>query len=208
MDNNLNARLIAVQAALKAPKGQYNKFGGYKYRSCEDILEAVKPLLADQGLTLTLTDEVLDIGGWHYVQATATVSNGSDSVSCRAYARESETKKGMDASQITGTASSYARKYALNGLFLIDDTKDADATQVEPERQPRPNEQGNATTPQARHRTMDELNRRMAEVAVAAGMDVATLDGMCRAAGCKTVDQAYEWIDTALQQGRIKPTKQ
>ena len=202
MDNNLNARLIAVQAALKAPKGQYNKFGGYKYRSCEDILEAVKPLLAEQGLTLTLTDEVLDIGGWHYVQATATVSNGSDSVSCRAYARESETKKGMDASQITGTASSYARKYALNGLFLIDDTKDADATQGAPEhpkQQPKPQQQPAGV----RHPTAEDLNKRMAEVASSAGMDVSTLQGMCKAAGCKKVDQAYAWLDTALAEGRI-----
>lgn len=136
MESNLNARLIAVQAALEAPKGQYNKFGGYKYRSCEDILEAVKPLLAEQGLALTLTDEVLDIGGWHYVQATATVTDGKESVSCKAYARESETKKGMDASQITGTASSYARKYALNGLFIIDDTKDADTMPPETQQKP------------------------------------------------------------------------
>ena len=121
-------KLVAVQAALKAPKGQFNKFGGYKYRSCEDILEAVKPLLLEQGLQLTITDEPVEVGGRIYIKATATVTDGSETATVSGYAREAETKKGMDESQITGTASSYARKYALNGLFLIDDTKDADAT--------------------------------------------------------------------------------
>lgn len=120
-------KLVAVQAALKAPKGQFNKFGGYKYRSCEDILEAVKPLLLEQGLQLTITDEPVEVGGRIYIKATATVTDGSETAAVSGYAREAETKKGMDESQITGTASSYARKYALNGLFLIDDTKDADA---------------------------------------------------------------------------------
>lgn len=121
-------KLVAVQTALKAPKGQFNKFGGYKYRSCEDILEAVKPLLLEQGLQLTITDEPVEVGGRIYIKATATVTDGSETAAVSGYAREAETKKGMDESQITGTASSYARKYALNGLFLIDDTKDADAT--------------------------------------------------------------------------------
>lgn len=121
-------KLVAVQAALKAPKGQFNKFGGYKYRSCEDILEAVKPLLLEQGLQLTITDEPVEVGGRIYIKATAKVTDGSETAAVSGYAREAETKKGMDESQITGTASSYARKYALNGLFLIDDTKDADAT--------------------------------------------------------------------------------
>ncbi|WP_251846974.1 ERF family protein [Enterococcus faecalis] len=119
-------KLIAVQIALKAPKGQYNSFGKYKYRSAEDILNAVKPLNAEQGLLLTLSDEPLLIGDWHYIKATATITDGIIKESFTAYARESLTKKGMDDSQITGTASSYARKYALNGLYLIDDTKDAD----------------------------------------------------------------------------------
>lgn len=119
-------KLIAVQTNLKAPKGQYNSFGKYKYRSAEDILNAVKPLNAEQGLLLTLSDEPLLIGDWHYIKATATITDGETEKSYTAYARESFTKKGMDDSQITGTASSYARKYALNGLYLIDDTKDAD----------------------------------------------------------------------------------
>lgn len=119
-------KLIKIQKGLKAPKGQFNKFGNYKYRSCEDILEAVKPLCAEEGMQLTISDEIVMIGDRYYVKATATVTDGSESASVTAYAREEETKKGMDSSQITGATSSYARKYALNGLFCIDDTKDAD----------------------------------------------------------------------------------
>ena len=137
-------KLINVQKALKAPKNQRNNFGGYNYRSCEDILEAVKPLLAKEGLLLTITDEVFEVGGRVYVRAVAEVTDGGKSYSVAGFAREEETRKGMDASQITGAASSYARKYALNGLFLIDDTKDADATNthgkvVEKEEEPLPN---------------------------------------------------------------------
>ena len=121
-------KLLAVQAELKAPKGQYNSFGKYKYRSCEDILEAVKPILAKVGATLVVGDELLIMGERYYIKAVATFMDAEtgDKVTNTAYAREEETKKGMDGSQITGTASSYARKYCLNGLFLIDDTKDAD----------------------------------------------------------------------------------
>lgn len=121
-------KLISIQTELKAPKGQLNKFGGYHYRSCEDILQAAKPLCAEQGLSLIVTDEIVEIGGRIYVKATATVSDGEFTASASGYAREADTKKGMDESQITGAASSYARKYALNGLFAIDDTKDADHT--------------------------------------------------------------------------------
>ena len=120
-------KLSRIQAALKAPKNQRNDFGKYNYRSCEDILEAVKPLLAKEGLVLTITDSVEMIGNRYYVKATATVTDGEKSISTTAFARESDDKKGMDAAQITGAASSYARKYTLNGLFCIDDTKDADA---------------------------------------------------------------------------------
>ena len=121
--------LKKIQQELKAPKSQRNSFGNYNYRSCEDILEAVKPLLAKEDATLLLTDELVQIGDRYYVKATAKFICGvlsSNTVEVSAFAREAETKKGMDDSQITGTASSYARKYALNGLFLIDDTKDAD----------------------------------------------------------------------------------
>lgn len=129
-EKTLIQRLIEVQAKLKAPKNQNNSYGGYKYRSCEDILEAVKPLLKEQELALVLSDEPIMVGEWHYIRATAKVIYGEDYFSNTAYARESEVKKGMDDSQITGTASSYARKYALNGLFAIDDTKDADTNEV------------------------------------------------------------------------------
>lgn len=116
-----------IQEELKAPKSQYNRFGGYAYRSVEDILTAVKPLLVKEKADLTLTDELVLIGDRYYVKATATYEDKDGKKVVTGYARESENKKGMDASQITGTASSYARKYALNGLFLIDDTKDADS---------------------------------------------------------------------------------
>ena len=119
-------QLIKIQQELKAPKGQLNKFGGYKYRNCEDILQAVKPLLGES--VLTLEDELVLIGERYYIKATATLRSEDASISTTAYAREEEAKKGMDASQITGSASSYARKYALNGLFAIDDTKDADSS--------------------------------------------------------------------------------
>lgn len=129
----ITENLLRIQQALKAPKNQKNTFGGYNYRSCEDILEAVKPILADEKVVLTLSDEIVEVGGRVYVKATATlrdIGNIVDGpvISVTAYAREELEKKGMDASQITGSASSYARKYALNGLFCIDDTKDADAT--------------------------------------------------------------------------------
>ena len=120
------SKLLEIQHRLKAPKGQYNSFGKYKYRSCEDILEAVKPILNDVGCTLTLSDEIVLIGDRFYVKATALLIGADTNHQVTAYAREDEDKKGMDGSQITGTASSYARKYALNGLFCIDDTKDAD----------------------------------------------------------------------------------
>lgn len=120
--------LNTIQSLLKAPKDQYNKFGNYKYRNCEDILEAVKPLLFSQSCTLTISDEIVMIGTRYYVRATATIKNANgETEMTTAYAREDESKKGMDASQITGSTSSYARKYALNGLFCIDDTKDSDS---------------------------------------------------------------------------------
>lgn len=123
-------KLLAVQSELKAPKGQYNSFGKYKYRSCEDIVESVKPILKKHKAILLLCDELVMIGNRFYVKASATFVDSEDgsSVSVDAYAREDESKKGMDGSQVTGASSSYARKYALNGLFAIDDTKDADAT--------------------------------------------------------------------------------
>ena len=142
--STIHEKLLAVQTALKAPKGQKNSFGDYNYRSCEDILEAVKLLLAQNGLILTLSDAIELVGSRFYVKATATLADLSECVdhdtciSVTAFAREEETKKGMDGSQITGAASSYARKYALNGLFCIDDTADSDATNDGKEGQTKP----------------------------------------------------------------------
>ena len=124
----ITEKLLTVQSKLKAPKNQKNSFGNYNYRSCEDIIEGVKPLLKEVGLILNLSDEITLIGDRYYLKAKASVSDGESVVEIFGYAREALNKKGMDESQITGTASSYARKYALNGLFAIDDTKDADAT--------------------------------------------------------------------------------
>ena len=125
MSKALIAKLAVIQKTLKAPKGQFNKFGKYKYRSCEDILEGLKLVL--DGLVVTVEDDVHMVGDRVYIKSTATLTDGESSITNSAFARESLNKKGMDDSQITGTASSYARKYALNGLFLIDDTKDADS---------------------------------------------------------------------------------
>ena len=134
---NITQKLIKVQSELKAPKGQKNTFGNYNYRSAEDILEAVKPLLSEQGLLMTITDIIEQIGERYYIQAKVILTDGEDTVEVTGYARESLNKKGMDDSQITGTASSYARKYAMNGLFLIDDTKDSDSNENRTERENR-----------------------------------------------------------------------
>ena len=129
----INIKLMNIQQELKAPKSQYNDFGKYAYRSCEDILEAVKPLLKKEKVVLTISDELQYIGNRYYIKATATLIDTESEaiISNSAYAREEETKKGMDGSQITGASSSYARKYALNGLFGIDDNKDSDTTNIQ-----------------------------------------------------------------------------
>jgi len=124
----INDKLVDIQGRLKAPKNQRNSFGNYNYRSCEDILEAVKPLLTEHNLTVNLTDETIQLGDLYFVQATAVISDGEKTIHVKAQAGINPNKKGMDIAQSFGASSSYARKYALNGLFLIDDTKDADAT--------------------------------------------------------------------------------
>ena len=131
MENkNVYQKLMEVQSKLKAPKGQYNSFGKYSYRSCEDILEALKPLLAEVGAIVNISDQVKLIGDRYYIEATAMFLdvNTGDSIISKAMAREDESKKGQDLAQLSGATSSYARKYALNGLFAIDDNKDSDAT--------------------------------------------------------------------------------
>lgn len=140
---SLVQKVVKIQNELKAPKGQFNKFGGYKYRSCEDIVESVKPILNTYGVMLNLSDEMVLIGDRYYIKAVAGLTDGTDVIQSVAFAREPQDLKGMSESQITGTASSYARKYALNGLLAIDDTKDPDtdefATQTgkEPKQEPK-----------------------------------------------------------------------
>ena len=135
----IGEKMIQIQSRLNAPKNQYNSFGKYTYRSCESILEAVKPLLKEQGCYMVITDDIFSEGDRVYVQAVVTITDAEsgETIQNSAFAREDESKKGMDGSQITGTASSYARKYALNGLFLIDDNKDADTDENHIEREAR-----------------------------------------------------------------------
>ncbi|MBR2160552.1 MAG: ERF family protein [Clostridia bacterium] len=149
-DKNIYEKLAIIQQDLKAPKNQYNSFGDYKYRSCEDILEAVKPLLKKLNLILRLNDELINIGDRYYIKALVAITDikTEASLSATAYARETENKPKMDAAQITGTASSYARKYALNGLFLIDDTKDADTDEHAKQTGAEPKQEKKATEKQ------------------------------------------------------------
>lgn len=157
-------KLNKIQCELKANKGQYNSFGKYKYRSCEDILEAVKPLLKETKTTLTINDEVVLIGDRYYVKATAILTDieTKETYSNSAYAREEENKKGMDASQVTGATSSYARKYALNGLLCIDDTKDNDTNELNEERTSRVEKQSVTTPTKEATSSMEQMQIKKA----------------------------------------------
>lgn len=190
-------KLVEIQSELKAPKSQNNTFGKYKYRSAEDILEAVKPLNAVQGLLLTLTDEPVLIGDWHYIKATATITDGKQSQVVTAYAREPEIKKGMDSSQITGTASSYARKYAMNGMYLIDDTKDADSDEYQ--------NQGNQQTQQYKKAPPKQQSQSGPKLASPAQRSAigAKVKGISEKQGTEQV-AVYQGAQTAL--GINKPT--
>lgn len=161
MKENVYGKLLSIQKELKAPKNQYNSFGRYNYRSCEDILEGVKPLLNKYKATLFVSDSLELIGTRFYVKATAKFvdTESGETVESSAYARESEEKKGMDSSQVTGATSSYARKYALNGLLLIDDNKDAD-TDAYQEQQNSASSQG-AKGKKATSKTEEQLNEEM-----------------------------------------------
>lgn len=175
------AALMAVQAELKAPKGQYNQFGKYDYRSAEDIIEAVKPLLKDNGLFLNMSDEVVLVGDRYYIKATVKVVDvvTGESVQTSALAREAAQKKGMDESQVTGTASSYARKYALNGLFAIDDNRDADTDEYA--RQTSQNASGNKGKPQGGG--SDEIRRKalhgLSDAMKRAGLSKEEVSAIC-----------------------------
>ena len=146
-EKNIYSLLNEVQAELRVPKGQWNDFGGFHYRSAEDILEAVKPLLYKRDMTLIMTDDAVMMGERHYIKATVTIYHGDQHISVSAYAREAESRPKMDVAQLTGSASSYARKYALNGLLLIDDIKDADTNEY--------NKQGNGK-PKAKAKPVDD----------------------------------------------------
>ncbi|EYE05433.1 ERF family protein [Escherichia coli] len=170
MKTELHKKLWAIQQTLNAPKNQRNNFGGYNYRSAEDILEAVKPLL--QNITLTVSDEIVLIGNRYYVKATATLSDGEDVIAVTAYAREEESKKGMDASQLTGATSSYARKYALNGLFCIDDARDPDTDAYAKQTGQQPRQQKNPPKQQPQQKKAppnpDEVLARFCDAAAKA----------------------------------------
>lgn len=188
------SKLTDIQRRLKAPKSNFNSFGKYNYRSCEDILEAVKPLLED--CTLYLSDEVVEIGGRIYVKATATFSDGKTETKVSAFAREADSKKGMDESQVTGTASSYARKYALNGLFLIDDTKDADTDEFakvqkkseQKKEKPVP-EEPTPITPLQKVKLQNLMTEEQWQKTIEKNGDPDTW----------TSDQAEKWIDAILR---------
>lgn len=170
MKKDLYSKLWTIQQSLNAPKGQYNKFGGYSYRSAEDILEAVKPLL--QNVTLMVSDEIVLIGDRYYVKATATLSDGEDSISATAFAREEKEQKGMTAGQLTGATSSYARKYALNGLFCIDDAKDLDTDAYAKQTGQQPRQQKNTPKQQPQQQKAppnpDEVLARFCDAAAKA----------------------------------------
>lgn len=172
MSSDFYSRLADIQAHLNAPKNQYNSFGKYKYRSCEDILEGVKPLL--NGLFLSISDEIVLIGDRYYVRSTATITDGTNSHSASAMAREEENKKGMDSAQVTGATSSYARKYCLNGLFGIDDAKDADTDEHKQQQSNAPQKPVRQTVTQpAKHvdnRTPQQLLEAFSEYALKASL--------------------------------------
>lgn len=171
-------KLMEIQTKIKAPKNLYNSFGKYKYRNAEGICEAVKPYLAEQKCALTLSDEIIDVGGRIYVKATATLRDTEtlESISVSAMARESEEKKGMDESQITGTASSYARKYALNGLFLLDDTKDADSDEHHNETE---GKKKRAEEEEAHDKAVEDISKmKISKIKVDALAEKAVADGV------------------------------
>lgn len=194
----IDRTLQAIQTELKAPKGQYNKFGNYKYRSCEDILEAVKPILAKYGATIIITDDIEVRGDRYYVRATAVLRVGEKVIgTTQAFAREPEEKRGMDSSQITGTASSYARKYALNGLLLIDDTKDEDSNELREEKAAKAASQKKIKTEEEMKATETQTIDSLALTAVKARLAKAeehlgkTLDeeALCKLVGCESLDK-------------------
>ena len=190
---NVYEKLMTVQTKLRAPKGQYNSFGKYSYRSCEDILEALKPLLGEVGAIVNVTDEIKLIGDRYYVEATASFidTETGERMIAKASAREAETKKGMDDSQVTGSVSSYARKYALNGLFAIDDNKDADST----------NTHGKEIKPNMTPTGITEAQlKRLFIIGNKAGIKKEVVEGTVRKIfGCEPKDMTKEQYDNICE---------
>lgn len=189
--------LQEIQTELKAPKGQYNSFGKYKYRSCEDILEAVKPLLKKHNAELILTDDIEVKGERFYVKATATIQKDGEVLgTTTAFAREPNEKKGMDDSQITGTASSYARKYALNGLLLIDDTKDEDSNELREEKAARTSKKSGVKSEEEMNETANQVIDELALTTIKARLNEVSLQlgkqldekALCKQIGCKSLE--------------------
>ena len=190
---NVYEKLMTVQTKLRAPKGQYNSFGKYSYRSCEDILEALKPLLAEVGAIVNVTDEIKLIGDRYYVEATASFidTETGERMIAKASAREAETKKGMDDSQVTGSVSSYARKYALNGLFAIDDNKDADSTNTH-SKEIKPNMTPTGIT--------EAQLKRLLAIGNKAGIKKEVVEGTVRKIfGCEAKDMTKEQYDNICE---------
>ena len=210
---NVYEKLMTVQTKLRAPKGQYNSYGGYSYRSCEDILEALKPLLAEVGAIVNISDEVKLIGDRFYVEATAMFLDceTGDSIVARASAREAQTRKGMDDSQITGAVSSYARKYALNGLFAIDDNKDADSTnthnkEIKPNMTPtkgtdKANTRSNEIKPNMKPTGITEAQlKRLYAIGNKAGIKKEVIEGTVRKIfNCEPKDMTKEQYDNICE---------
>lgn len=189
--SSLRENLSYIQAKLKASKNLYNSFGNYSYRSCEGILESLKPFLNDMGLTLTLTDQVVMMGDRFYIQATATIKDNYSQETAVAYAREADNKKGMDPAQVTGAASSYARKYALSGLFCIDDNRDADAYST-----------GEVTVEDTKVLNEDQV-ALIEQLAVAAKTDVKTICEAMKVSALKDIKESkYKAIVKRLEQKR------
>lgn len=172
---SISEKLLYIQSELKAPKNQRNSFGNYNYRSAEDILEALKPLLVKHKVTLIINDEIIQVGERYYVKATARLIDAEDlgAIEVSAYAREDESKKGQDLSQLTGSTSSYARKYALNGLFAIDDTKDSDYTNKHDKEEKSPAKSNKSLS--------DGQVKRLYAIGYAAGLDANTINGQVKA---------------------------
>lgn len=180
----IEQKLLVIQQKLNVPKGNYNSFGKYSYRSCEDILEAVKPLLAETKTVLTVTDDMVAMDGRFYIKATARLADteSDEVISNTAFARESEAKKGMDESQVTGSTSSYARKYALNGLFCIDDVKDADTRDNREEDQKKRDEVAKQTIDSTK---AESLRNRCKKLDV-------NVEKLCQMYGVKTFEELTE----------------